>query len=74
MLLTPVRFNTMETQYDEVKSYWATNPFRMENEPLAVEVLSAAPTHGAGRIYHNSTDGKLYVSDGAAWIDLTEGL
>ena len=73
-LLTPARFRQMETQYDEVKSYWVTNPFRMENEPLVAEVLSTAPTHGAGRLYQNSTDGKLYVSDGAAWIDLTEGL
>ena len=74
-LLTPARFNQMETQYDEVISYWTTNPFRMDGgDPLITEVLSTAPTHGAGRIYHNSTDGKLYVSDGAAWIDLREGL
>ena len=71
-LLTPELFNTLETQYDEVISYWGTTSFRMANEELAVESLAAAPSHGAGRIYFNSTDGEIYVSDGAAWHLQTE--
>ena len=71
-LLTPELFNTLETQYDEVISYWGTNPFRMENEPIAVELVTSDPAHSDGKIIYNSTDGKLKVSFNSAWIDLSE--
>lgn len=71
-LLTPELFNTLETQYDEVISYWGTTPFRMVDDEIAVEALASAPSHGAGRIYINTTDDKLYLSDGSAWIEISE--
>ena len=68
-LLTPELFNTLETQYDEVISYWGTNSFRMDNDPLVAEVLAAAPAHSAGRSYYDSTAERMYVSDGTNWIN-----
>lgn len=40
--------------------------------PLNVVSLPTAPTgtSTAGDIYHNSTDGNLYVSDGTTWVSL----
>lgn len=69
-LLTPALFNTLETQYDEVISYWGTTPFRMVNDELVAEVLASAPSHGAGRLYFNSTDSKMYISNGSSWIEI----
>ena len=72
-LLTPARFNHMETQYDEVIAYWQTNSFRvLDDEELVVEVLVAEPSQAEGRIYFNSVDEKLYVSDGSSYIDISE--
>jgi len=69
--ITPARLRNLETQYDEVIAYWEANPFRLlAGEPLAVETAASAPSHGAGRIYYNSTSGELIISDGAEWVKL----
>jgi hypothetical protein len=71
--ITPARLRNLETQYDEVIAEWETNPIRtLVNQALAVEVLASAPSHAVGRIYLNSTDKELYISDGSAWIELSE--
>ena len=71
-LLTPIRFNQMETQYDEVIGYWTANPFRLSTGVLLAEILSDAPTHANGRTYFNTTNNTLYVSNGTTWIDIME--
>jgi hypothetical protein len=73
-LLTPARFRQMETQYDEVIAYWATNSFRLlTGEELVVEVVDfdvAVPTATIGRLVFDEDSGALQVADGSNWIDL----
>ena len=75
-LLTPARFNQMETQYDEVVSYWGTTGSFMvqTTAEIRVEVSSSEPSPAAGRIYFNSSTDelKLYVSDGSTWEAINE--
>lgn len=72
-LLTPARFRHMETQYDEVLAYWVTNSFRIATSAeFRPEILSSAPAHASARNYLNSTDTHIHVSDGSAWINLSE--
>ena len=67
-LLTPARFRQMETQYEKVIEYWKGNSFKaLTNKKLRVEVLASAPSHAEGRIYFDSGDNEVKVSDGTAW-------
>jgi hypothetical protein len=73
-LLTPARFRQMETQYDEVIAYWATNSFRLlTGEELVVEVVDFhidIPDEDMGRLVFDESTGTLWVADGSDWIDL----
>ena len=72
-LLTPIEFNNLETQYDEITAFFTATPWRMmSSEVLITEVSSAPSTHAPGRLYFNTDTTKMYVSDGTSWIDLME--
>ncbi len=74
-LLTPARFRQMETQYDTIIAKWldpATSFRTNTGEEFIPEVLAEAPAHGAGKLYVNTTGNNLYISDGAAFINLSE--
>lgn len=40
---------------------------------FVIEKLGTAPSHKEGRMYYNSTDDAVYISDGAAWKKLAVG-
>lgn len=66
--VTPALLNNLETQYEKAVVD-LLSPLRIgTTKDLVAEVLASAPAHAEGRIYFNSADGKLYISDGTNWV------
>ena len=72
-MLTPILFNNLETQYDEIAAHWVTNPFRtLSSSTMIVFVSTSESTQAVGSIYFNNSTAelKLYISNGTSWMEL----